>query len=192
MKGTEGHSLQSVAISVAFFAVVVCSLAAHGDSLSGGPVNVGTSQASTQNSSGATSQSQSAAETDGTTQSGGSDRASSNSGFADSAHSAATVSGTPLAGPPLRTPVAATTKTYAGKTAVRSTSRGRGIGKSSAWMSSEINSFVKPQRRYVRKGSKRYLAAKSRRANKSWKVVNYNWSDRTKKTSYVKGNNLAR
>lgn len=181
MKKNEGHSLESVAISVAFFAIVVCALAAHGDSLSGGPASVGTSQASTQNSSSAITKSQSAADTDSNSQSGGSVRASSNSGFADSARSAATVAGKSLAGP---------MKTNFDKSRSKSTRRSSGIGRSSAWMTKEVNAIAKPKRRYVRKGSKH--VARTRRNNKSWKVVDYNWSDKTKMTSYVKGNNLAR
>jgi hypothetical protein len=194
MKRTELHSLESVAVSVAFFAAVVCTLAANGDSLSGGPANFGSSQASTEQSTSASAQSQSEAVTNRSSQAGGSVQADSNSGFTDKTHSEATVLNTELKGVPLGGTSVSTTSTRptANKTYTRK-SGGSGIGKSSAWMTHEINGIAKPQRRVVKRSSKRQIASARRsRRGKSWKVVNYNWSNGSRKTSYVKGSNLAR
>lgn len=145
------HGLKSVAVSVVFFATVVCALAANGDSLSGGPASVGSSEATTENESQATTQSSAEGDLK------------------------------------LTTPTIAPVKTATSKKSV-------GSGRSSAWLTREINSIAKPQRRVVRRVSKKHVAyvTKKRRAGKKWKVVSYDWRNGTKKTSYVKGSNLTR
>lgn len=148
---SKGHSLESVVVSLAFFAIVVCALAAYGDSLSGGPAGVAsTSQATTQNESHSTTQS------------------STEANFNTNPQTIAPVKTTP---------------------SKKSVSRSH---RSSAWLTREINSIAKPQRRVVRRASNRRIASamKTRRASKKWKVVD--WRNGTTKTSYVKGSNLMR